>query len=130
MLPHLDDVIVIHSISGDNYSFSIITYLNSSLLMMISFLRKTRVTSQIFCSVPIEDDQPDPGESPFFEILEQSRPELLILTICGSHPQVSIPTSSHSNDHKDRLGDVPCSVTDFVAGGIHEEVRECLFDWP
>ncbi len=37
--------------------------------------------------MPIRDDQLNPGESPFFEAFEQSRPELLILTIRDSRTQ-------------------------------------------
>ena len=79
----------------------------------------------------IRDDQLNPGKSPFFEVLEESRPELLILTIrdfCAQDlPATIFP---HSGDYQDSLGDVPCSVPDFVVGGIHEDVRGCLLNWP
>jgi hypothetical protein len=38
-------------------------------------------------SMPIGDDQLDPGESPFLEIFEESQPERLILTLRDSRAQ-------------------------------------------
>jgi len=61
--------------------------------------------------VPIGDDQADPGETSFFAVLEQSRPEFLILTIHDFRSQdLPVAVFLYPGDHQDRLGDVPCSV--------------------
>src|SRR5690606_22163761 len=75
--------------------------------------------------MPIRDDQLNPGESPFFELLEQSRPEFFILTV-GDPSSQDLPVAvvPDAGDHQDRFGDVSCSVPYFVGGGIHEEVWE------
>jgi hypothetical protein len=81
--------------------------------------------------MPIRDDQLNPGKSSFFEVLEESRPEFFILTVGDSRAQdLPVTILAHSGDHQDRLGDVPCSVPDFVVGSIHEEIRDSLFDRP
>ncbi len=82
-------------------------------------------------SMTIRDDQLNSGKSPFFEVLEESRPERFILTIRDSCTQdLPVPVFWHSGDYQDRLGDVSCSVPDFVGRSIHEEVRGSLFDRP
>jgi hypothetical protein len=81
--------------------------------------------------VTIGDDQVDPGESPFFEVLQESRLELLILTIRDSCAQdLLVVIFPHSGNHENRLGDVPCSLAHLVSRDIHEEVQNSLFNRP
>ncbi len=67
----------------------------------------------------IRDDQLNPGKPPFFEVLEQPRPERFILTFGDSRTQnLPVTILAHLGDHQDRFGNVPCSVTNFVVGSI------------
>jgi len=81
--------------------------------------------------MPIRDDQFNPGESLFFEVLEQSQPGFFILTV-GDPSSQDLPVAVVPDARRPPgpLGDVSCSVPDFVVGGIHEEVWDRLFDRP
>lgn len=63
----------------------------------------------------IGDDQLDPGKAAFFEVLEQSRPERLILTVRDSRAQdLPVTILSHPGDHQDRFGDVSYTFAHLV----------------
>ncbi|MBP2144562.1 hypothetical protein J2129_000016 [Methanofollis sp. W23] len=66
----------------------------------------------------------------FFEFLEQTEPELFILTFYDSGPQgFSATIHLHVSDHQKSFGDVLGSISDFEIGGIDKDIGNFLFNW-